>query len=108
MEQTQAHKHRMWDKQLILQGYVFDKTCSACPEQYDVYDQKGQMVAYLRLRHGHFRVDVPDCGGDTIYEASPEGDGLFTNDERMKYLNEAVAAIQDYYFNRRWDEGEAW
>lgn len=68
------------------------ETCGACPEQYDAY-LHGEQVGYLRLRHGHFRVDVPDCGGTTIYEAEPRGDGIFESDEREHYLTEAKEAI---------------
>lgn len=68
-------------------------TCGGCPEQYDaVLD--GKVVGYLRLRHGSFRVDVPECGGETIYEANPEGDGGFEPHERDYYLRFAVDAIQ--------------
>lgn len=77
-------------------GYQLKMTSSACPEQYDVLDSHGEMVGYLRLRHGHFRADVPDCGGETVYEAEPEGDGLFAEHERARYLAEAVAAIHRY------------
>jgi hypothetical protein len=108
METAEAHNHKMWEKQCILQGYIFQRTCHACPEQYDVVDQKGQMIAYLRLRHGSFTVTVPDVGGETILHCSPKGDGIFENDERMLYLNLAVDAIQKYYFNREWDEGDLW
>jgi hypothetical protein len=69
-----------------------EKTCSACPEQYDAFIGDKQ-VGYLRLRHGYFRVDYPDCGIETIYEAEPKGDGLFMDDERDYYLNEAKKAI---------------
>jgi hypothetical protein len=63
-------------------------------------------VAYFRLRHGTFRVDVPDCGGETIYIANPKGHGIFNMDERVHYLNEAILAVQEYYINRRWDKGD--
>lgn len=108
MDKEQAKKHEMWKKQLLLQGYVFERTCYACPEQYDVKDQNGSIIAYLRLRHGSFTVSCPDVGGDVIYEGAPNGDGIFDDDERMKYLSDAVAAIQDYYFNRKWDEVGDW
>lgn len=68
-------------------------TCPACPEQYDAY-LDDERVGYLRLRHGLFRVYFPDVGGETIYEASPKGDGCFSDDEREFYLNEAREAIQ--------------
>lgn len=67
-------------------------TCGACPEQYDAYigDEK---VGYLRLRHGSFRVEYPYSGGETIYRANPEGDGMFKQHERDYYLKCAVGAI---------------
>lgn len=68
-------------------------TCSACPEQYDAFLGSKQ-VGYLRLRGGWFRVDYPDVGGKTIYEARPSGDGAFSDDERDHYLNEATMAIE--------------
>jgi hypothetical protein len=69
-------------------------SCGACPEQYDAFDEDGKQVGYLRLRHGHFRVDYPDCGGETIYEAHPMGDGIFDDEERDYYLRFAVDAIE--------------
>lgn len=68
-------------------------TCGACPEQYEAFIGDVQ-VGYLRLRHGSFRVDYPECGGETIYEASPEGDGAFEDHERDYYLRFAVDAIR--------------
>lgn len=68
------------------------QTCGACPEQYDAF-YDGKRVGYLRLRHGSFRVEVPDCGGDTVYSANPKGDGVFSGDERDKYLRKARKAI---------------
>lgn len=100
-------KVKMWELGVMIQGYRLEKTCSACPEQYDVY-AGDEIVAYFRLRHGSFRVDVPDCGGETIYTASPKGDGLFEDDERMMYLTSAILAVQEYYINRRWDTREEW
>lgn len=69
-------------------------TCGACPEQYDAFDEAGNKVGYLRLRHGGFMVDYPDCGGETIYQADPHGDGCFDDDERDYYLRFAVDAIE--------------
>lgn len=96
----------MWKLGVMIHGYRLQQTCGACPEQYDVFDDLGQQVAYFRLRHGGFRVDVPDCGGETIYTANPKGDGIFHDDERVRYLTEAVLAVQEYYINRRWDKHE--
>lgn len=84
-----------------------EQTCGACPEQYDAF-LDGKIVGYLRLRHGYFRVAVPDCGGKTIYTAYPEGGGCFESDERDKYLTAAKEAILAELFPdelfKIWDE----
>lgn len=68
-------------------------TCAACPEQYDVYDEKGGQVGYLRLRHGRFSVEYPNIGGEIVYLAAPAGDGLFVANERQFHLTQAVMSI---------------
>ncbi len=68
------------------------KTCQACPEQYDAL-YSGRTVGYLRLRHGNFRVECPDIGGEEVYQANPEGDGMFEDNERNFYLTAAKQAI---------------
>lgn len=73
-------------------GLTIKMTCSACPEQYDIFKDSEQ-VAYYRLRHGEFRVDIPECGGETIYEAEPNGDGIFDPDERLVYLTKAMRKV---------------
>ena len=78
-----------------IDGLKFVRTCFACPEQYDVYKGEEQ-VAYVRLRHGHLTVDVPDAGGDCILDANPKGDGIFDNDERESYLQEIANKIHDH------------
>ena len=73
--------------------YDLVRTCYACPEQYDVYDKHNNKVGYLRLRHGVFRAEYPDCGGETVYESLPDGDGIFEEYERMYQLTKAIEAI---------------
>lgn len=77
-----------------INGYNFEfkETCSACPEQYDVY-LEGKQVGYVRLRWGGLRCDYPDVGGDTIYTHNFE-DGLlgaFTNNNVRNYHLEKIA-----------------
>lgn len=71
-------------------------TCSACPEQYDA-KVGNTTVGYLRLRHSHFRVDCPDVGEATVYEAEigDSGyDGTFEDDaQRTQHLAAAKVAI---------------
>lgn len=72
-----------------IRDYEFRLTCGACPEQYDVF-KDGKQVAYIRLRWGQLRVDVPDAGDRTVYfyDFGVECKGVFNNEaERMKYLN---------------------
>jgi hypothetical protein len=73
-------------------GITLQKTCSACPEQYDAYLGTRQ-VGYLRLRHGYFRVDFPKCGGETLLGMPTKGDGIFEDDEREACLDLAIQAI---------------
>ena len=51
-------------------------------------------MGYLRLRHGYFSCDYPDCNGETIYEAEPKGQGYFEDEERVYYLTQAIEALQ--------------
>lgn len=84
-----------WPDTQTIGGLELRCTCSSHPEQYDVYDG-GAQVAYFRLRHGSFRVDVPKCGGDTIYRTDTNGDGLFDADERQKHLEIAVERVREW------------
>lgn len=77
--------------------YALVETCRSCPEQYNVYLGASQ-AGYLRLRHGFFRADVPICGGKTIYQSEPKGDGGFYDDERERYLREAINAIDAHLY----------
>lgn len=86
--------------QTIL-GFELRETCGACPEQYDVY-RDGEKVAYLRLRHGAFRADVPNSGGTTVYYSDAvEGDGAFKDHERDRFLHLACEAIWNHYSRRQ-------
>lgn len=72
------------------------QTCFACPEQYDAIDARtGEVVGYLRLRYGHFTVEVPRPGGQLVYESYTRGDGSFDDDERNAELAAALVAIAE-------------
>lgn len=65
----------------------FIKTCGACPEQYDVFDENDNQVAYIRLRWGYLSVEYD---GKEIYSHTFSDDmkGSFDNEEeRQKYLS---------------------
>lgn len=90
-------KNQTWEsvESRVIDGLHLKCTCSFCPEQYDVFDG-GKQVAYMRLRHGEFRVDFPDIVGVAIFLGNPFGDGQFESDEREAYLTAAIAEV------RRW------
>jgi hypothetical protein len=82
-----------------------EQTCPACPEQYDVKDESGKAVGYLRLRHGRFDVysqtldfDDPEFSWDKNMEIIctfyPKGDGEFHDDERQIFLDSALECIK--------------
>lgn len=56
----------------------------------------GELVGYMRLRHGFFTVD---CGEVNVYCVEPEGDGIFADHERDTYLNNGCHAILQYLSN---------
>lgn len=76
-----------------IKELLFCKTCDACPEQYDVYNDCGEIVGYVRLRWGNLTCEYPDVGGELIYEASigDELTGRFENDEQKIYHLSAIA-----------------
>lgn len=76
-------------------GLELRLSCMACPEQYDVF-LKGELVGYMRLRHGLFRCDAWACGGPTVYQSITRGDGQFHRDERDKELASAAIALTNF------------
>ena len=82
---------------IIINGYLFYKTCEAWPEQYDVYRGKRQ-VAYVRLRMGSLTVEVPDVNGELIYYKNYEKDSakgyFYTQEERMEQLIKIVKILK--------------
>ena len=74
-------------------------TCGACPEQYDAFIG-GELVGYLRLRHGYFRASCPWVNGETVYSAETVGDGIFEPEEREAHLNNAVLGIKKWHEDR--------
>ena len=84
-----------WPEDTEVDGLKLVCTSIACPEQYDVFDPSGKKVGYLRLRHGKFRADYPDCGGETVYSSFAKGDGVFLDEERKNQLEKAIKAIKE-------------
>lgn len=81
------------EENLQIGPFLFKMTCIAFPEQYDVL-YKGEPCAYVRLRHGKLRCDVPNCGGETVCSVHFDNEiGAFPGlKEKMFYL-EKIAAV---------------
>ena len=92
-----------------INDLIFRQTCSACPEQYDVFDKDGNQVAYIRLRWGSLYVECPDVGGESVYEADL-GDGFTgsfrSENERRMHLYRIAAAINKWLSEPHEDEEE--
>lgn len=76
---------------ICICGLTFKCTCTAFPEQYDVYDINNKQVGYVRLGHGYLLADCPDHGGEQVYEAYPNGDGTFYYAEDREYHLKRIA-----------------
>lgn len=78
-----------------MKDVYLKRTCGACPEQYDAF-MGNEQVGYLRLRGGSFTVECPDCSGELVYSANPDGDGMFMDYEREGFLEAAIEAIKGW------------
>lgn len=87
-----------------MRHYKFQQTCPGCPEQYDVWDNSKNLIAYVRYRWGYLRVNPYKENGDIdfdtiIYDESigDNLDGTLPNSNRQKILNKIDEAIYHYY-----------
>lgn len=78
---------------MVIKELNFIEICSACPERYDVKDDKGNMVGYVRLRHGELTCDYPDVSGELIYFKYFDNDrmGCFESEEQCKNYLSVIA-----------------
>ena len=77
--------------------FYFLSTCSACPEQYDVFRANGELCGYVRLRWGVLRADYPNIDGDSIYIENFGDDfkGCFdSEEERQEYISKIALEYQ--------------
>lgn len=87
----------------VIQGLTFKLTCEAFPEQYDVFDERGQKVAYVRLRHSQLQLSNAEntqdwwqtFEWDTAFpkEKQLKGYACFDDDEERTYFLNFIASI---------------
>lgn len=80
---------------LVIDGLAFELTCSACPEQYDVWlGERQEQVGYVRVRWGHAWAYHPDFMGEPVYD-EPIGDddlaGQFIDDDQRQAVLSDIA-----------------
>ena len=89
--------------QEIKNSIMLDKTCWACPEQWDAY-YGGKIVGYIRLRWGHMTVECPDVDGELVYSMRADDGmmGIFSsNHEEKLFLDKALTAIAEWINRNR-------
>jgi hypothetical protein len=79
-----------YEESFNFEGLRVVRSSYACPESYKVYEQDN-LVGFLRLRHGVFRVDYyplqlhkvgVEDSRETLYEEFVNSDGIFDDAER--------------------------
>ncbi len=88
--------------------YTVSMTCK-CPEQYDVYNEKGEQVAFFNLDWGTFTVTCPDPNGKIVYCVEVLAGYLqFYDDKvRKRCFRRAFKQIDNYLKIKSIDAGEA-
>lgn len=100
----------------VIDGLTFKLMGDCFPEQYDVFNENSQQVAYVRLRHSELYVSDPDLNEhwwntsnwDTAFpkDRRLKGYGCFDDDEeRTFFLNFIAKIIHKKLQNPNW---EAW
>lgn len=83
--------------------YYYHCTCSAMPEQYDVYtsledfQKKKEPIAYIRLRFGNLKCEVPFNGvGVYTHTFEDKHYGYMSETERNFHLHQIDNAIYEH------------
>jgi hypothetical protein len=64
------------------------KICDFGPEQYIIYDEKGEQIGYCRLNYGHFYARCT-ASNTIVYETDTIGEWALDDSERVRHLNAA-------------------
>lgn len=84
---------------IIPEPYRVKLTCSACPEQWEIFIEDRQ-VGYLRCRHSAWQLEAPECGGEALIAEPwhPERGPYETDfgDERPAVFARVFAALDRY------------
>lgn len=84
---------------MLYGNFEFKSICGPNPEQYNVFDENGTQVGYVRLRWGMLTCEYRDVGGMIIYEHkfANGGKGCFDNQtERNIFLEDIAASLNKF------------
>lgn len=78
------------------------KTCEACPEQYEVYNE-GENIGYIRYRRGWLKAN-PIINGEYLFDENvveeqigDQYDGILPEDSREVLLKNCITKIVEYH-----------
>lgn len=81
--------------EVIIAGLKFQRTCFACPEQYDVFDGRGREIGYVRLRGGRLSATYRPWTENekTVHEHRFDDEwlGMFDTEEDREYHLRTIA-----------------
>ncbi|QIG65781.1 hypothetical protein phiOC_p116 [Ochrobactrum phage vB_OspM_OC] len=78
-----------------IDGIKLVESCGACPEAYDAF-HNDLYCGYFRLRHGRFTVYDTTLEEEIFSTTAVEGDGVFFDHERDKFLTKGVKELKIY------------
>lgn len=82
-----------------IHGYTYrnlqaELTCPNCPEQYDVFNEKGELVATFSSRWGCFMCETAESNSEILFECELQDKIDFKNEEeRRNVLTAGFIAI---------------
>lgn len=90
-----------YEKGYKIDKFLFELTCPAFPEQYDVF-KNDEQVGYVRLRHGWLFLDYPDVGQERLlsHHFADNYQGSFDNDEQREAWLKVCTILLDYKLNQ--------
>ena len=53
---------------LETKDWVWKELTAFCPEQWEIFDSKGNQIAYIRERWSHLTVHCPNENGELVLE----------------------------------------
>lgn len=92
---------------LEIKGFRLVMTCDCFPEQYDVLDNHGDIVGYIRIRHCGCEMHAPDVDGPCIFDCDIMGLWGLTKEERLPVLTRAIDSLIEFNSAKETTNGQS-